>query len=186
MIRPSQQWALQIDITNACHLSCSNCTRLLDHARTRFFMSVECFERAVRAVKSFLYESEPCPKGSANEGRRKVIGIIGGEAPQTSDTVRKSTPFSVAADHSGVDVDGFRLYLNGKVLATKTAAETGCAGTACVPTFPVVGGLGTGTYTFYMEAFNADAAASSTTLTLTVTPGPPSAPGQLRIIKSGQ
>lgn len=79
MIRPSQQWALQIDVTNACHLHCSNCTRLLDHARTRFFMSVECFERAVRAVKGFLYESEPCPKGSANEGRRKVIGIIGGE-----------------------------------------------------------------------------------------------------------
>lgn len=79
MIRPSQMWALQIDVTNACHLHCSNCTRLLDHAKTRFFMSPECFERAVRAVKDFPRHSEPCPTGSANEGRRKVIGLIGGE-----------------------------------------------------------------------------------------------------------
>jgi hypothetical protein len=74
MIPPSQQWALQIDVTNACHLHCSNCTRLLDHARRRFFMAPDCFERAVRAVKDFPAESEPCPKG-----RRKVVGIIGGE-----------------------------------------------------------------------------------------------------------
>lgn len=79
VIPPRQQWALQIDITNACHLHCSNCTRLLDHARTRFFMAPECFERAVRALKAFVYDSEPCPSDSENAGRRKVIGIIGGE-----------------------------------------------------------------------------------------------------------
>lgn len=79
MIRPSQQWALQIDITNACHLHCSNCTRLLDHAKTRYFMSPACFEQAIRAVRDFATSSEPCPVGSNNEGRRKVIGLIGGE-----------------------------------------------------------------------------------------------------------
>jgi len=79
MIRPSQQWAIQIDITNACHLHCSNCTRLLDHVKKRYFMDLDCFRRAIRAVKGFVTESEPCPTNSNNRGRRKVIGIIGGE-----------------------------------------------------------------------------------------------------------
>ena len=74
MIRPSQAWCAQIDVTNACHMHCSNCTRLLDHARKRFFMSVECFEQAVLALKDFPAESERDP-----QGRGKVVGIIGGE-----------------------------------------------------------------------------------------------------------
>lgn len=73
MIPPSRQWAIQIDITNACHLHCSNCTRLLDHAAQRFFMSPACFAQAVRAVKGFT-RSQPGPRG-----QRKIIGIIGGE-----------------------------------------------------------------------------------------------------------
>lgn len=74
MINPSQQWCAQIDITNACHLHCSNCTRMLDHARRRFFMSPDEFEAACKALANFPTESEPCP-----EGRRKVVGVIGGE-----------------------------------------------------------------------------------------------------------
>ena len=74
MIHPQQTWCIQIDVTNACHLHCSNCTRLLDHAKKRFIMSVECFEKVVEAVKDFPTTSAPCP-----QGRRKVVGMIGGE-----------------------------------------------------------------------------------------------------------
>lgn len=75
MIPPRQQWALLIDITNACHLHCSNCTRLLDHARQRYFMSVECAERAILALKDFVTDSEPHPR----KPRPKCIGLMGGE-----------------------------------------------------------------------------------------------------------
>jgi hypothetical protein len=37
-------------------------------------MSPECFEKAVISVKDFPLTSDPCP-----QGRRKVVGIIGGE-----------------------------------------------------------------------------------------------------------
>src|SRR5262245_29339799 len=74
MIRPSQAWAQQIDVTNACHLTCSNCTRLLGHAKRRFTMTTKEFEQSVISLKNFPKNSEPCPKG-----RRKVVGIIGGE-----------------------------------------------------------------------------------------------------------
>ncbi|MGE4136410.1 MAG: hypothetical protein AB7E98_11930 [Pirellulales bacterium] len=80
MIRPSQQWALMIDITNACHLHCSNCTRLLDHAKPRYFMSPECFRAALSSIKDFPRASEPVPpRPGEKRVRRKVIGIIGGE-----------------------------------------------------------------------------------------------------------
>jgi hypothetical protein len=55
----------QIDITNACHSRCSNCTRLIGHHGKDkiFFMSVECFKKA---VDSF-------------EGFNEIVGIIGGD-----------------------------------------------------------------------------------------------------------
>lgn len=74
MIHPREAWCIQIDITNACHLHCSNCTRLLDHVKKRFVMSPECFEEACKALARFPYDSDPCP-----QGRRKVVGMIGGE-----------------------------------------------------------------------------------------------------------
>lgn len=79
MIPPSQQWAFQIDITNHCHLHCSNCTRLLDHrtSETSFFMEPDQFREAVCAVKDFPLMSQPC--GGIHTGRRKIVGIIGGE-----------------------------------------------------------------------------------------------------------
>ena len=74
MIRPSQAWCAQIDVTNVCHLRCSNCTRLVAHAKQGFFMSVKCFEQAVLAFKGWLTDSERDLKG-----RGKVVGLMGGE-----------------------------------------------------------------------------------------------------------
>lgn len=79
MIPPRQQWAMMVDITNHCHLHCSNCTRLLDHRTkaTSFFMTPEDFTRVMRAVRDFPTHSNPC--GGVHTGRRKVVGLIGGE-----------------------------------------------------------------------------------------------------------
>jgi len=74
MIPPREQWCIQIDVTNACPRRCSNCTRLLAHARKRWDMSVEDFARAVEALEDFPTQSPP-----DRRGRRKVVGIIGGE-----------------------------------------------------------------------------------------------------------
>lgn len=74
MIAPRQQWAIQIDVTNACPRKCSNCTRLVAHQRNRWFMPVDQFRQAVEAVRDFPTDSPP-----DRYGRRKVIGLIGGE-----------------------------------------------------------------------------------------------------------
>lgn len=54
---------LQIEITNACHNQCSNCTRMTHHS-IPFFMSFEQYKVAVDSV--------------ANSG--KIVGTMGGEA----------------------------------------------------------------------------------------------------------
>ena len=54
---------IQIEITNACHLSCQNCTRHVGHHRKPFFMSLEEIENAIRCTLD-----SPCR-----------IGIMGGE-----------------------------------------------------------------------------------------------------------
>lgn len=54
---------IQIEITNACHLSCRNCTRHVGHHRKPFFMELEFIEIAIRSVLA-----SPCR-----------IGIMGGE-----------------------------------------------------------------------------------------------------------
>jgi len=73
MILPSQAWCIQLDIQTHCHLACSNCTRLLTHA-PNFRFSLETFKKAIDSVYTFPTASDPCPKG-----RRKVVGLIGGE-----------------------------------------------------------------------------------------------------------
>lgn len=74
MIRPSQSWCLQIEITNACHMACSNCTRLVPHVKTPFFISLEDFEKAAAAAASFITEGE-----RDLQGRGKLVSIMGGE-----------------------------------------------------------------------------------------------------------
>jgi hypothetical protein len=54
---------IQIDITNACMYSCSNCTRFCGQHPKPFFMELETFRRAVDSMAGF-------------EG---IVGIIGGE-----------------------------------------------------------------------------------------------------------
>lgn len=74
MIPPKKQWAIQIDVTNRCVRACSNCTRMIGHARGEWDMKIDDFAQAVRALAGF-------PKGSPADahGRRKVVGMIGGE-----------------------------------------------------------------------------------------------------------
>jgi hypothetical protein len=54
---------VQIEITNACINSCSNCTRFCGHHRKPYFMSFEQFREAINSLKGFP----------------KMIGFMGGE-----------------------------------------------------------------------------------------------------------
>ena len=63
MRSPKDMQVIQIDITNACHHRCSNCTRFCGHHVKPFFMDFETFKRAVDSLKEFP----------------GVVGIIGGE-----------------------------------------------------------------------------------------------------------
>lgn len=65
MRSPSEMSIIQIDITNACHSRCSNCTRLIGHQGKDdiFFMSLDCFKKAVDSLVGFP----------------EIVGIIGGD-----------------------------------------------------------------------------------------------------------
>ena len=54
---------LEIDITNACMNSCSNCTRFCGHHSKPYFMDFETFKKAIDSLNGF-------------EG---LISIMGGE-----------------------------------------------------------------------------------------------------------
>ncbi len=57
---------IQIDVTNKCHLRCSNCTRLVAHQAEPFEMSLEDFERAVLSLRDWYQPG-------------RVVGVMGGE-----------------------------------------------------------------------------------------------------------
>lgn len=63
MRSPADMEFIQIDITNACNMRCSNCTRFCGNHEKTFFMNYETFKRAIDSMEGF-------------EG---VTGIIGGE-----------------------------------------------------------------------------------------------------------
>jgi organic radical activating enzyme len=63
MKSPKDHKIIQIDITNACVHSCSNCTRFCGHHKKPFFMSFDTFKRAVDSL----------------EGHTGMIGLMGGE-----------------------------------------------------------------------------------------------------------
>jgi len=54
---------IQVEITNACHLSCRHCTRHVGHHRRPFFMAIDYVRKAIESVID-----SPCR-----------IGIMGGE-----------------------------------------------------------------------------------------------------------
>ncbi|WP_256219555.1 radical SAM protein [Selenomonas ruminantium] len=54
---------IEIDITNACEHSCSNCTRMCGNHKKPFFMSFDTFKRAVDSLDEFP----------------NTVGMIGGE-----------------------------------------------------------------------------------------------------------
>lgn len=54
---------IQIEITNACHKKCSNCTRLVGHHPQPYFMNFETFKNAVDSMV----------------GYPKMTGVMGGE-----------------------------------------------------------------------------------------------------------
>ena len=53
LISPADQWCIQIEATNHCPRSCSNCTRHCPHVRKPFFMSPETFREAVLSMDGF-------------------------------------------------------------------------------------------------------------------------------------
>lgn len=63
MRSPADMEFIQIDITNACNMRCSNCTRFCGNHEKTFFMDFDTFKRAVDSLDGF-------------DG---VTGIIGGE-----------------------------------------------------------------------------------------------------------
>ena len=63
MRSPKDMRIIQIDVTNACVHTCSNCSRMCGHHKKPFFMNFETFRKAVDSLDGF-------------EG---TIGIMGGE-----------------------------------------------------------------------------------------------------------
>lgn len=53
LISPRKQWCVQIEVTNYCQRSCSNCTRMCPHTREPFFMDLDTFIRAVESMHGY-------------------------------------------------------------------------------------------------------------------------------------
>lgn len=53
MIPIHQMKLIQIEITNACHLQCANCTRFVGHHKKPFYMPLETVERALDTLQEF-------------------------------------------------------------------------------------------------------------------------------------
>lgn len=63
MRSPADMGTIQIDVTNACTLQCSNCTRFCGNHKKPFYMNYEDFKKAVNSLDGF----------------NGVTGVMGGE-----------------------------------------------------------------------------------------------------------
>ncbi len=63
MKSPAEQNIIQIDLTNACTHSCSNCTRFCGHYKKNFFVDYDHFKKAVDSLQNYP----------------NMVGIMGGE-----------------------------------------------------------------------------------------------------------
>ena len=62
---------VQIEITNNCTKSCSNCTRLVGHFPQPYYMELDQFKQAVDSILEMMEETNP--------NRGILAGIMGGE-----------------------------------------------------------------------------------------------------------
>jgi hypothetical protein len=66
MKAPYEKGVIQIDVTNACDIyHCSNCTRMLQHHKNKFYMSVKNFRIAVESLREYpgvvgMFGGNPC------------------------------------------------------------------------------------------------------------------------------
>lgn len=67
MRSPAECDAIQIDVTNACVLRCSGCTRFCGHHTKPFFMSMDDFRAAIDSLVEFA---------AVTKG---IVGVMGGE-----------------------------------------------------------------------------------------------------------
>ena len=49
----SEMEVIHIDVTNACHLRCANCTRHLGHHQKPYFMDLDFVEKALDSMEGF-------------------------------------------------------------------------------------------------------------------------------------
>ena len=54
---------IQVEVTNACHLDCSNCTRFCGHHKKPYMMDMDFFKKCIESVIQYP----------------KIVGIMGGE-----------------------------------------------------------------------------------------------------------
>lgn len=95
------------------------------------------------------------------------------QAPQ----VIANQPFRIAADHDGVDTDGYRLYVDGAQVGSDIPVSARVNGTLVVD----VPGLARGSHTLALGAFNEGGEGRSQPFTFEAVRRAPTAPTGLRL-----
>lgn len=101
-----QAWCIQIEVTNACILSCAYCTRNVRHINKPFFSDLETIEKALQSLENW----------------DKPVGLIGGEPtihPQFAEICELMTKY-LPRKHRGLWTAGGMKYEKHKDLIDKT------------------------------------------------------------------